>query len=381
MKRPSEFVTDSLLALPVGCILALLWSNTAPESYFRTSHALAFFVNEIALAFFLAIVAKEVVEATLPGGALHPWRRAALPVVAAIGGAAVPLAVYLMFLRVLGEPMLRTGWVVTCAVDITASYIIGRMIFGRRAEISFLLLLAISMNAIGIAVLAGWHPISDAHWPLGFGLMLAAVGAAAVMRRRKVRNFWPYVLIPGVLSWWAFFVSGVHPALALVPVMPFMPHAARDAGLFVDPAPQAHDALTSFERWWQLPVQGVLLLFGLVNAGVPFQGNDAGMWAVPVAVLIGRPIGVVVAAAIGVAAGLHLPAHLRWRDVTVIGFISSVGLVMALFFATAAMPMGPLLLQLKAGALLTVAGAGLAYGAARLLGAGRFSTPTRPPEA
>jgi hypothetical protein len=54
---------------------------------------------------------------------------------------------------------------------------------------------------------------------------------------------------------------------------------------------------------------------------------------------------------------------------------------MALFFATAAMPMGPLLLQLKAGALLTVSGAGLAYGAARLLRVGRFSAPKRPPEA
>ena len=381
MKRPSEFVTDSLLALPVGCIVALLWSNTAPESYYRTSHALAFIVNEVGLAFFLAIVFKEVVEATLPGGALHPWRRAALPMVAALGGVAVPLAIYLWFLRFLGEPMLRTGWVVTCAVDIIASYIIGRMIFGRRTEISFLLLLAISMNAIGIAVLAGWHPMGDARPLLGLTLMVAALGSAAFMRLRKVRHFWPYVLVSGVLSWWAFFVSGVHPALALIPIMAFMPHAARDAGLFVDRPPQAHDALTSFERWWRLPVQGVLLLFGLVNAGLPIHGNDAGMWAVPVAVLIGRPIGVALATVLGMAAGFHMPTHLGWRDITVIGFISSVGLSMALFFATASMPMGPVLLQLKGGALLTVIGAGLAFGAARLLGVGRFAPPKRLPEA
>jgi Na+:H+ antiporter, NhaA family len=372
MKRPSEFVIDSMLALPLGCVIALVWANTLPESYFRASHAVAFFINEIALAFFLAIVSKEVVEATVPGGELHPWRRAALPMVAALGGVAVPLALYVFFLRALGEQMLIAGWVVICAVDISASYIVGRMIFGRRAEISFLLLLAISMNVIGLAVLAALHPIGDANWPVGLALMAAAIGAAFVMRRQKVRNFWPYIFGPGVLSWAALYLAGVHPALALVPIMPFLPHAAHDAGMFVDPAPQAHDTLTAFERFWRLPIQGVLLLFGLVNAGFPIMGQEAGMWAVPVAVVIGRPIGVVLATAIGVGVGLHLPKNLRWRDVPVIGCITSVGLAMALFFAAEAMATGPLQLQLKMGALLTVLGAGVAFGAARLLRVGRF---------
>lgn len=375
-KTPSEFVIDSMLALPVGCAIALIWANTLPESYFRMSHALAFAVNEIGLAFFLAIAAKEVVEATVPGAELHPWRRAALPMVAAIGGVAVPLSIYVFFLRTLGEQMLIPAGVVVCAVDVSASYIVGRMIFGRRAEISFLLLLSLSMNAIGLAALAVLHPIGDANWPVGLALMVAALAAAFVMHRQKVRSFWPYVIGPGVLSWAALFVAGVHPALALVPVMPFLPHAAHDAGMFVDPAPQAHDTLTSFERFWRLPIQGVLLLFGLVNSGMPIMGQEEGLWALPVAVLIGRPIGVMFATAVGVAVGLRLPHHLRWRDVPVVGCITSVGLVMALFFAAAAMPIGPLQLQLKTGALLTVLGAAVAFGAARLLGVGRFAAKT-----
>lgn len=372
MKRPSEFVIDSMLALPLGCLIALVWANTLPETYYRMSHALAFFVNDIALAFFLAIVSKEVVEATVPGAELHPWRRAMLPMFAAFGGVAVPLIVYVLFLRTLGEQMLIAAWVVVSAVDISATYIVGRMIFGRRAEISFLLLLAISMNVIGLAVLAVLHPIGGANWPEGLALMIAAIGSAWGMRRQHIRTFWPYVIGPGVLSWAALYVAGVHPALALVPIMPFLPHSRHDAGLFVDPAPQAQDALTRFERFWRLPVQGALLLFGLVNAGVPLTGQEAGMWALPVAVLIGRPIGVLLATAIGVGVGLRLPKNLRWRDVPVIGCISSVGLVMALFFAAAAMPTGPLQLQLKLGALLTVLGAGVAFAAARLLRVGRF---------
>jgi NhaA family Na+:H+ antiporter len=152
-----------------------------------------------------------------------------------------------------------------------------------------------------------------------------------------------------------------------------MPHAARDTGLFVEPAPRAHDTLTSFERWWALPVQLVLLLLGLINAGVPLHGLEGGMWAVPVAILIGRPIGVIAAAALGLGAGLHLPRNVRWSDIAVIGCISSIGLTMALFFAAAAMSTGPLQLELKTGALMTAAGAIVAVAAAWLLRVGRFA--------
>ena len=187
--------------------------------------------------------------------------------------------------------------------------------------------------------------------------MPLAIGAAFALRRTGVRNFWWYLLGPGVLSWWALYLSGLHPAFALIPIVPFMPHASRDKGLFVDAVPQMHDTLTNFERWWQPPVQVILLLFGLVNAGVPLHGFEEGTWAVPVAVLMGRPIGVLAAAGLAVAAGLHLPQHLRWPDVAVMGCLTSIGLVMALFFAAAAMPTGPLLDELKMGALLTAAGA------------------------
>jgi NhaA family Na+:H+ antiporter len=198
--------------------------------------------------------------------------------------------------------------------------------------------------------------------------MALAIGAAIALRRTGVKNFWWYLLGPGVLSWFALYLGGLHPALALMPIIPFMPHASQDKGLFVDAAPQAHDTLTSFERWWQPPVQVILLLFGLVH------GLEEGIWAVPVAMLIGRPIGVIAAARLGVAAGLHLPQHLRWSDVAVIGCLSSIGLVMALFFAGAAMPgTGALPDELKTGALLTAAGALVALGAARLLHVGRFA--------
>ena len=67
---------------PLGVLLALAWVNIEPESYYRVTFAIAFAVNDVAIALFFALITKEVVEATAPGGVLHPWRRAMLPVVA-----------------------------------------------------------------------------------------------------------------------------------------------------------------------------------------------------------------------------------------------------------------------------------------------------------
>ena len=371
-RRASGFVLDYLLALPVGCAAALAWANTLPESYYRFAHATAFGVNDVGMAFFFALITKEVAEATLPGGALHPWRRAALPVAAAVGSVIVSIAIYLAVVHHFGEHMLEGGWVAACAIDIPGTYIIARLIFGRHPAVPFLLLLAISADAIGLAAVAVLHPVGDAHPVIGLGLMAIAVGGAAVLRHRGVKSFWLYLIGPGIVSWGALFLGGVHPALALVPIVPFLPHGRRDRGLMVESAPGVHDTLTLFEHWWELPVEGVLFLFGLVNAGVPLHGLEEGMWAIPIAAL-GRPFGIVAAAGVALAAGLHLPLRVGWRELVVVGCTATVGLVFALFFATAVMPLGVLLLEMKMGALVTIAGGALAFAVAGLLGVGRFS--------
>jgi Na+:H+ antiporter, NhaA family len=371
-RRVSGLILDYLLALPLGCAAALAWANTLPESYYRFANATAFVVNDVGMAFFFALITKEVVEATLPGGDLHPWRRAALPIVAAAGSVIVSIAIYLAVTEYFGEHMLGAGWVAACAIDIPGTYVIARIIFGRHPAVPFLLLLAISADAIGLAAVALVHPVGDANPVIGLVLMAAAVSGAAVLRHRRTKSFWPYLLGPGVVSWWALFLGGVHPALALVPIIPFFPHGRRDRGLMVEPSPQAHDTMTIFERWWLIPVEGVLLMFGLVNAGVPLHGLEEGMWAIPIAAL-GRPFAIVAAAGVAIAAGLHLPLRVGWRELVVVGCTATVGLVFALFFATAVMPLGTMLLEMKMGALITIAGGGLAFAVARLLGVGRFA--------
>lgn len=361
-----RFIDNSGL-LVTGAVIALIWANIDSETYDRFAHALHFAVNDIGMVFFFALATKEVVEATAPGGALHSPRRAALPMVAAVGGMAGPAAVYLALVALFDYPELTRGWAIPVATDIAFSYLVARVVLGpKHPGIPFLLLLAIADDALGLMILAVFYPTGEVD-PLPFAVFVgAAMALAWWLRRRRTTNFWPYILGAGVLSWIGFFRGGLHPALALVPIIPFVPHAARDPGLFVE-APSEHDTLNEFEHRWKLPVQGVLFFFGLVNAGVEVGSVGPGTWIVLSAILFGKPLGIVASTAVSVAAGLRLPARVTWRDLTVLGVIAGIGFTVALFFATAAFPPGDLLDQTKMGALLSFSAALLAIVTAAVL--------------
>jgi Na+:H+ antiporter, NhaA family len=371
-RRAFDYIIEHSLVLLLGAVIALIWANVSFESYLRVAHALEFPVNHVGMVFFFALAAKEVVEATAPGGALHPWRRAALPGVAAVGGMAAPALIYVLFVRAAGVPQLGRGWAIPCATDIAFSYLVAKAIFRRHAAIPFLLLLAIADDALGLIILALFYPVGDLHLAVGAALMSAALAVSFALRRSRVRAYWPYVVAGGALSWVALFRGGLHPALALVPIMPFMPHAARDPGLFVEAPPGTHDALSEFEHHWKYPVQFVLFLFGLANAGVPIGQYGTATWAVLTAIVVGKPLGIGVAVAVAVTAGLHLPRHVDWRDMAVVGCAAGLGFTVALFFATAAFPQGSALEQSKLGALLSMSSAAVAFAAAAVLQVGRF---------
>ena len=113
-------VTNSLLMV-LGALIALVWANVDPAGYARFTHPLHFAVNDVAMAFFFGLAMKEIVEATAPGGALHSFRRGALPVVAAVGGMAGPAVLYVGLSTLSGRPDMIRGWAIPCATDIAFS--------------------------------------------------------------------------------------------------------------------------------------------------------------------------------------------------------------------------------------------------------------------
>lgn len=372
--RLSHFAAEYLLLFPIGALIALVWANTLPDSYYGFTVPGSFIVNDILMVFFFGLIMKEVVEATAPGGVLHPWRRAALPLVAALGAASASAGVYVGFTYALGEPMLAWGWPIPAAVDIALAYFLARIIFGREhPAISFLLLLALAANAFGIVMIAAVYSSGGVRALAGVLLMVAALWVAAALRTHRVKNFWPYVLAGGGLSWIALFLIGVAPAFALVPILPFVPHATRDPGFFVDASPRAHDPLNRFELWARYPAEAALFLFGLVNAGVLLGAYETGVLAMPLATVIAKPIGILAATGLALGVGLHLPHRVSWRELVVLGLLTSPGFTFALFLATAAMPAGQLVNEIKLGVLMGLAAALLALFAAWALYVGRFA--------
>jgi len=341
---------------------------------------LHFLVNDLFMALFFAIAGKEVWEALLPGGALSNPRKAATPLMATLGGILGPAGVYVGGVLVCSSmgmtswQELGSGWAVPCATDIAFSYLVARIIFGAgHPAIAFLLLLAIADDAAGLVILAVFYPTGEMalQWLL---LSVAAVALGFVFQKvMKLQSFWWYLVIPGAMSWFAFYKSGIHPALGLVPIILCMPHAKTDLGIFAREELGRHDALNAFEHWWKNPVELILGLFGLVNAGVAMSNVGVGTWLVLAGLLLGKPFGIVMFTWIGQKLfKLEIPGGMGYRHVLSIGMVAGIGFTVALFVSTAAFPVPPtspaVLDAVKMGALGSFFASVIAFIGARMLG-------------
>ena len=368
----SQLAIEHLLLLPLGAAIAMVWVNLEAESYYRFRIQLSFVVNDIAMMFYFGLITKEVVEATAHGGVLHSWRRALLPVIAAVGATVVPALLYVRTVEWIGEPGLKFAWPTSLGIDVVVTYLVGRFIFGRTGAVPFLLLLVIIADAFAFLALGVFDPTRDLHLLRAGVVMLVAIAVAAGLRSARVQSFWPYLLLAGSISWTALFVGRLHPALALVPIIPFLPHAAHDRGFMVDARPAAKDALSQFEIWWRYPAHITLFFFGLVNAGVRLHGIETGALGLPIAIIIGRPIGVLVAGGVAVALGMHLPFKVAWRELFVIGMIAAIGFSIGLFMSNELIAPGEVRAETSMGVLLTLVAAPVALLLARALRVGRY---------
>ena len=393
MYRVWNFVTNYSLLLILGALIALVWANTNPHSYHqfvefplwfnnfvgvessywlknygadyqiaevgtRKVLSLHYLVNDVLMAFFFAIAAKEVWEAViLKNGSLR-GKKAATPLVATVGGMVGPISVYLGLAYFLGSETydaVARGWAIPTATDIAFSYLVGRLVCGAgHPAVRFLLLLAIADDAAGLIILAVFYPSGELapEW-----LLLSVFAAVAVyfffnrlprqMDRGKesrptstwVRNklsFWPY-LIAGCLSWYGFQEAGIHPALGLLPIVVTLPHADRAFGIFSEAEQYLTDLLNHTEHLLKHPVEVVLFFFGLLNAGVEFSSIGSPTWLVLAGLIIGKPFGVLLFGWLAAGPmGLGLPKGMRIIDLFVIGCVAAIGFTVSLFIASVA---------------------------------------------
>ncbi|MEZ6124690.1 MAG: Na+/H+ antiporter NhaA [Planctomycetaceae bacterium] len=376
----ARFLFENSFFLISGAFLALVWANVDEASYLRFlqtplpgGHSLLIVVNDVLMALFFAMAAKEVWESLLPGGALSAWKTAATPLMATLGGVTVPACVYLAGCVLTGQmEQLHRGWAIPCATDIAFSYLVARMVFSAgHPAIPFLLLLAIADDAAGLLILAVAYPQSALHleWMI---VAAGAVGLGLVLKRFAVTSFWWYLLCPGVLSWVSFHHAGIHPALGLVPIIPTLPHAGADIGLFADNEESGTDTLGQFAKWWKNPVELILGLFGLVNAGVVMSNTGTATWLVLAGLVIGKPIGITLFTFMGEKLlKLERPPGMSYRHVITLGIVAGIGFTVALFVSTAAFSEpGAIQDSAKMGALGSFLSALIAIPVGRLLRVG-----------
>jgi len=449
------------LPLIFGVLSALIWSNINYKSYHDVidssllgnfkfldhTISLHFLVNDVFMVFFFGLAIKEVTEAVLPGGSLSPLRRAVNPLVATCGGVVGPAAVYVVLVLILYplggfdgttcEPLpskgghrrlggsaggtepcslsiLLKGWGIPTATDISLAWMFAILIFGAgHPAINFLLLLAIVDDALGMAIIAIFY--SDNVKPEYLLLVLGAAIMACAMRCLRVPRWQVYVFICGPVAWLGLLLAKVHPALALVAVVPFMPASealiarksggwdlgavnwdqhheeaslvakhfavsikrrntsARLAATLLAMYRAEHAPLHVFEHSMKLPVDMGMFFFGLANAGVKLDSVGGVTVSVLGALVVGKTLGIAGFGLLASCCGFGLPAGVTIVDLFAMSALAGVGLTVALFVANEAfVHQGPQS-QAKFGAVLSVACAGLAWAIKQL---GRKSNAT-----
>lgn len=402
MYRVSPFVRRFAWALLGGILLATLWVNIAPESYYDliewrlidrplpawiagdavivTPMAL---VSDVLMSLFLFFVGKELWEAlVLERGALS-GRRALLPagaVIGAIGGAVLFWLLYAVLFERAIEATPGVGWPVPIGSDVVIGYVIGRRVFGAgHPALHLLLLISIATTILGTLVLGLAYPASGLKLLWLLVPLLACVGVwrfygqppaknATERDRRRAQMLWPYVLA-GLASWIGIFASGLPPELGLLPVLPAIPHADRSFGLFAEAEELLHDPLNRLAHLLVQPLAVVLFLFGLTRGGIDLQAFAPTTLNVLAAMWIGKPLGLF-AGALGAAWLLRLPmpAGVRIRDLSLIAVICGVGFTAPVLAIDTALPGGAMAEAARLGLALSLLAGPFAMGLARIIG-------------
>lgn len=383
---------------------------------------LHFWVNDGLMTIFFFVVGLEI-RRELSGGELSDLRRAALPILGAVGGMVAPALLYLAFNA--GHPT-AGGWGIPMATDI--AFAVGVLaLLGPRVPSSLrilLLTLAVIDDVGAILVIAAFY--SESIAPVGLAIAAGGVAGIWLLQKLGARHALTY-LAPALLVWAGAYRAGVHPTLAgvlvglMTPVRAwfgpsrFVSKATEALRIVSREEEQAHagpldadgshrhgghgvrigqalaqldaarrEALSPLDRL-QAALHGpvafvVMPLFALANAGVPlgtaaFDGSGRRVLAgVIVGLAVGKPAGIVGLSLLAAKLGLvRLPDAVGVRGLAVLGLVGGIGFTMALFIAALAFPGGAALETAKLGIL-----AASALAAITGLVVGRLLLP-RPP--
>ena len=333
----------------LAAVAALVWANTPWASSYESLQTFEFsphwlhlghmdvqhWASSGLLAVFFFMAGLELRE-ELTHGELRNPRDAALPVIAAAAGVAMPALVFLAVSA--GEPGAMRGWAVPTATDIAFALAVLAVTFTScPAPLrAFLLTLAVVDDLIAITIIALFYT-ETLHWTsLGLAVLLAAV--YGVLQFRGVRSPWVYVPI-AVLAWYFLQRSGIHATVAAVALgMLTSPEETPDGR--PTNAERTDHVLRPFSAGVCVPV------FAFLSAGVGLGASQLGAvftdrvaLGVVAGLVIGKFVGILGGAWAAVRLGLAtLGEGLHWHEIAGVAILGGVGFTVSLLIGGLAYP-------------------------------------------
>lgn len=421
-ERFSHIEAVSGIALLIAAIVALVWANSSfSDSYehlwhtqitlgygdVSVSRSLHFLVNDGLMTIFFLVVGAEIRQ-EIHDGALASFKMALLPMGAALGGVVVPALIYIAINH---GTAASNGWAVPTATDIAFAVgvlaLLGKSIPGGVRVL--LLALAIIDDIVAILIIAVFYTASLDY--TGIAIASAGILMLLMFQRMGLSRMALYI-VPGAIIWYGLLKTGVHPTLAgvllgLMSPVRSMPMTERPLDMIQR---NFHDLLDRFsakdtpdqsvakplkellqaQREMLSPVQRIQMalhpwvafcimpLFALANAGVSFSGADLDnalsqhvFIAVVLALVVGKPVGVILASYVLVKLKLcELPTGVTWPGIVLVGLLAGIGFTMSIFIASLAFNDPALLAAAKLSVLCASAAAaivGLTWGGLRRL--------------
>jgi Na+:H+ antiporter, NhaA family len=350
-----ETVGGTLLV--VGALMALVWANSpAGDSYaalrdytigpdsLHLHLSLGTWAADGLLAIFFFVVGVELKREFVAGDLRDP-RRAALPILAAVGGVIAPALVFLAVNLDTGDGALA-GWAIPTATDIAFAVAILAIISTHlpTALRTFLLTLAVVDDLIAVSIIAVAYTDSLELVPLA--LAVVPLGLFAVAVQRRIRSWW--LLIPlAAITWALVHASGIHATVAGVLLGFTVPVLRSEAA----GGPEAGPGLAQhFEhRIRPLSAGFAVPVFAFFAAGVDVGGleglehslTDPIALGVMAGLLVGKPVGVFVTTYL-VARFTHatLDEDLGWLDVLGVSILAGIGFTVSLLIGELAFGAG-----------------------------------------
>jgi NhaA family Na+:H+ antiporter len=378
--------------LPFGENYLLLWQTEVgvTAGSFIIQHPLVFWVNDFLMVLFFFLIGLEIKREVMIGD-LSSRENAIAPVIGAFGGMIVPALIFLAM-----NPPGTSGsnaWAIPVATDIAITLGILTM-FGKKIPTSlkiFITTLAIADDIGGVLIIA----INYSHGISIINLEIAVLVFVLLLflNRLGIRHILPYALL-GVVLWFEFLLSGVHPTIAGILIALSIPATTKinvqefqdisselvrrlqaatqsnqdevDLSFLLStsrtlevacrdvetPLQQAEHALTKWLAFVIVPV------FALANAGITFRSIQGSLFVNPVIIgiilglVVGKPLGVILALWIGIKCRIiNLPEGVSWELMLSTAFLTGIGFTISTFIASLAIPDLELLAAAK-GAIL-----------------------------